>query len=73
MRTKSHMQVLMCLKNFYFWQFECFSCQPAAQMLQNNGDLKRKWTWAVEWLNDELERVCESLTQCIGLDFLWAP
>ena len=26
-------------------------------MLQNNGDLKRKWTWAVEWLNDELERV----------------
>jgi ubiquitin carboxyl-terminal hydrolase 9/24 len=26
-------------------------------MLQSNGDLKRKWTWAVEWLNDELERV----------------
>uniref|UniRef100_A0A671PX33 ubiquitinyl hydrolase 1 n=1 Tax=Sinocyclocheilus anshuiensis TaxID=1608454 RepID=A0A671PX33_9TELE len=21
-----------------------------------NGDLKRKWTWAVEWLGDELER-----------------
>lgn len=24
--------------------------------LQSNGDLKRKWTWAVEWLGDELER-----------------
>ena len=33
------------------------SCQPAAQMLQSNGELKRKWTWAVEWLNDELDRV----------------
>ncbi|KAJ8367052.1 hypothetical protein AAFF_G00333470, partial [Aldrovandia affinis] len=22
----------------------------------SNGDLKRKWTWAVEWLGDELER-----------------
>ena len=35
----------------------CSSCAPAAQMLQSNGDLKRKWTWAVEWLQDELERV----------------
>ena len=26
-------------------------------MLQSNGELKRKWTWAVEWLNDELDRV----------------
>lgn len=25
-------------------------------LLQSNGDLKRKWTWAVEWLGDELER-----------------
>jgi hypothetical protein len=32
-------------------------CGPAATMLQSNGDLKRKWTWAVEWLHDELERV----------------
>lgn len=24
--------------------------------VQSNGDLKRKWTWAVEWLGDELER-----------------
>lgn len=34
----------------------CCSCAPAAEMLQSNGDVKRKWTWAVEWLNDELER-----------------
>ncbi|GFR25313.1 probable ubiquitin carboxyl-terminal hydrolase FAF-X [Trichonephila clavata] len=32
------------------------TCPAAAQMLQSNGDLKRKWTNAVEWLNDELER-----------------
>lgn len=32
------------------------SCAPAAEMLQSNGDVKRKWSWAVEWLNDELER-----------------
>ena len=25
-------------------------------MLDGAGDLKRKWTWAVEWLHDELER-----------------
>lgn len=25
-------------------------------MLEGAGDLKRKWTWAVEWLHDELER-----------------
>lgn len=24
--------------------------------MKGNGDLKRKWTWAVEWLGDELER-----------------
>lgn len=33
------------------------SCPAAVQMLQSNGDLKRKWSSAVEWLNDELERV----------------
>ncbi|KAM7041448.1 LOW QUALITY PROTEIN: ubiquitin carboxyl-terminal hydrolase 9X-like [Molossus nigricans] len=32
------------------------SCPVGYQILQNNGDLKRKWTWAVEWLGDELER-----------------
>ena len=28
----------------------------ARTMLDGAGDLKRKWTWAVEWLHDELER-----------------
>ena len=32
------------------------NCPPASNMLHSQGDLKRKWTWAVEWLNDELER-----------------
>ncbi|KAF4797812.1 putative ubiquitin carboxyl-terminal hydrolase FAF-X [Turdus rufiventris] len=32
------------------------NCPVAYQILQSNGDLKRKWTWAVEWLGDELER-----------------
>ncbi|CAH7488181.1 probable ubiquitin carboxyl-terminal hydrolase FAF-X [Phodopus roborovskii] len=32
------------------------SCPVAYQILQGNGDLKKKWTWAVEWLGDELER-----------------
>ena len=44
---------------------DCFSCAPAAQMLQSNGDLKRKWTWAVEWLQDELERVRITIFICI--------
>jgi hypothetical protein len=26
-------------------------------MLHTNGEVKRKWTLAVEWLQDELERV----------------
>jgi hypothetical protein len=26
-------------------------------MLHTNGEVKRKWTVAVEWLQDELERV----------------
>ena len=31
-------------------------CAAARAMLEGAGDLKRKWTWAVEWLHDELER-----------------
>ncbi|PSN47507.1 putative ubiquitin carboxyl-terminal hydrolase FAF-X [Blattella germanica] len=31
-------------------------CRPAHQMLYTNEDVKRKWTLAVEWLQDELER-----------------
>ena len=31
-------------------------CPAARALLESAGDLKRKWTWAVEWLHDELER-----------------
>lgn len=31
-------------------------CPQARSMLEGAGDLKRKWTWSVEWLHDELER-----------------
>ena len=31
-------------------------CPAARALLEGAGDLKRKWTWAVEWLHDELER-----------------
>ncbi|XP_074657837.1 ubiquitin carboxyl-terminal hydrolase 9X-like [Tubulanus polymorphus] len=54
-RSKNHYQkrAYQCIK----MMVALFGlCQPAAQMLQTNGDLKRKWTWAVEWLHDELER-----------------
>ncbi|XP_071163274.1 ubiquitin carboxyl-terminal hydrolase 9X-like isoform X2 [Mytilus edulis] len=54
-RAKNHYQkrAYQCIK----MMVSLFSvCRPAKEMLQSNGDLKRKWTWAVEWLNDELER-----------------
>ncbi|OWF40886.1 probable ubiquitin carboxyl-terminal hydrolase FAF-X isoform X2 [Mizuhopecten yessoensis] len=54
-RSKNHYQkrAYQCIK----MMVSLFTlCRPAAEMLQTNGDLKRKWTWAVEWLNDELER-----------------
>ncbi len=31
-------------------------CAPAKHILQTSADIKRKWTWAVEWLSEELER-----------------
>lgn len=34
-----------------------FSCQMAYQIVLDSPDFKPKWTAAVEWLNDELERV----------------
>uniref|UniRef100_A0A671Q4F9 ubiquitinyl hydrolase 1 n=1 Tax=Sinocyclocheilus anshuiensis TaxID=1608454 RepID=A0A671Q4F9_9TELE len=35
----------------------CLRCVDCGCFVsQSNGDLKRKWTWAVEWLGDELER-----------------
>lgn len=55
-RSKNHhqkraYQCIKCMVTLFV------SCPAAANMLQSNGDLKRKWSSAVEWLNDELERV----------------
>ena len=47
------------------------SCAPAASMLQTNGDLKRKWTTAVYWLNDELERVGVYPVLWVACPILW--
>ncbi|KAG8178428.1 hypothetical protein JTE90_019137 [Oedothorax gibbosus] len=54
-RSKNHhqkraYQCIKCMVSLFV------SCPAAANMLQSNGDLKRKWSSAVEWLNDELER-----------------
>ncbi|XP_067668544.1 ubiquitin carboxyl-terminal hydrolase 9X-like [Haliotis asinina] len=54
-RSKNHYQkrAYQCIK----MMVALFThCAPAAQMLQSNGDLKRKWSGAVDWLTDELER-----------------
>nr|CAC38831.1 putative ubiquitin-specific protease [Mus musculus] len=53
--SKNHHQkrAYQCIK----WMVTLFnSCPVAYQILQGNGDLKNKWTWAMEWLGDELER-----------------
>ncbi|RWS27466.1 putative ubiquitin carboxyl-terminal hydrolase FAF-X-like protein, partial [Leptotrombidium deliense] len=42
-----------------------------AQILQSNSDLKRKWTSAVTWLNDELERRPYTSTAQYGYN--WSP
>ena len=34
-----------------------FSCERALRLVQENIDLRKKWSSAVEWLSDELERV----------------
>jgi ubiquitin carboxyl-terminal hydrolase 9/24 len=55
-RSKNHYQkrAYQCIK----CMVALFSkCRPANQMLHTNGEVKRKWTLAVEWLQDELERV----------------
>ena len=31
-------------------------CEAAKNLLEESEDIRQKWTWAVEWLNDELER-----------------
>ncbi|XP_023706840.1 probable ubiquitin carboxyl-terminal hydrolase FAF-X isoform X1 [Cryptotermes secundus] len=54
-RSKNHYQkrAYQCIK----CMVTLFSkCRPANQMLHTNGEVKRKWTLAVEWLQDELER-----------------
>ena len=54
-RSKSHYQkrAYQCIKLLV----ALFSqCNVAKQLLDTSTDVKRKWSWAVEWLNDELER-----------------
>ncbi|XP_071949723.1 ubiquitin carboxyl-terminal hydrolase 9X-like isoform X2 [Antedon mediterranea] len=54
-RSKNHYQkrAYQCIK----CMVALFSsCAAAQSLLNSNGDLKRKWNWAVEWLGDELER-----------------
>ena len=41
----------------YNFVFFTLSCPLAHQILLAAQDLRRKWAWAVEWLNDELDRV----------------
>ena len=52
-KTQHQKRAYQCIKMMVRLFIEC---QKAHQMLQNNADLKRKWTFAVEWLNDELEK-----------------
>ncbi|CAG5128792.1 unnamed protein product, partial [Candidula unifasciata] len=54
-RSKNHYQkrAYQCIK----LMVSLFThCPTAASMLQTNGDIKRRWTWAIDWLNDEMER-----------------
>ena len=32
------------------------TCRAAKAVLEQSADTRRKWQWAVEWLNDELEK-----------------
>jgi len=54
-RSKNHYQkrAYQCIKMLV----SLFSTCPAARtILGSNGDLKKKWTWSVEWLHEELDR-----------------
>ena len=54
-RSKNHYQkrAYQCIKMLV----SLFSqCQAARHIMESAGDLKRRWTWSVEWLHDELER-----------------
>ncbi|MCL4118408.1 UNVERIFIED_CONTAM: hypothetical protein GTU68_037864, partial [Idotea baltica] len=55
LRTKNHYQkrayqCIKCMVTLFA------SCKAANRMLNTNEELKRKWTAAVYWLNDELDR-----------------
>ncbi|EDO35056.1 predicted protein [Nematostella vectensis] len=54
-RSKNHYQkrAYQCIK---FMVALFTNCQMAHQILLTSPDLKRKWTWAMEWLGDELDR-----------------
>ena len=54
-RSKTHYQkrAYQCIKLLV----TLFSQIPAAKhILDNSPDIKRKWSWSVEWLSDELDR-----------------
>ncbi|KAK8736812.1 hypothetical protein OTU49_004653, partial [Cherax quadricarinatus] len=70
-RSKNHYQkrayqCIKCMVSLFS------SCLAAQQMLHSNGDLKRKWTWAVDWLNDELDRRPYAANQQYGFNN-WSP
>ena len=51
--TRIHSSCPQCIKMLV----SLFSGCPAARnILMSHGDLKRKWSWSVEWLHEELER-----------------
>lgn len=57
-RSKSNYEKLayQCIK----FMVTLFSkCNSAQHILYASGDLKQKWSSAVEWLHEELERVGE--------------
>ena len=54
-RSKNHYQkrAYQCIKMLV----SLFSqCAAARTIMESAGELKRRWTWSVEWLHDELER-----------------
>ena len=54
-RAKSHYQkrAYQCIKLLV----ALFSqCQTAKQLMESSDEIKRKWSFSVEWLNEELER-----------------
>lgn len=61
-RSKNHYQkrAYQCIK----CMVTLFSkCRTALALMQNNADIRRKWSAAVEWLQDELDRRYPSNTQ----------